>query len=260
MELYTHFSGSQLTTKSAKERQRAARKTNAEFSESGSEEDEVEEEDTWSSSSSETEELLQQPGSGDESRLGTPPIAPLLQSSPVRPIPMPRISSGVPSDELSADLRALIAPLSDFGKLKTKHPFLRRCVKKGFVLRCQREGLDVNRNDTPAEAQRRYFVVYRRAEDELDDHCVELTSWICPLCSLHGVFPSFDILRRHVQLDHYEVKETSQNQVGVSIIIEILLRFLLTLQQWCQLDLQIPSAELWNARRWKYFHFYCLRC
>jgi hypothetical protein len=78
-------------------------------------------------------------------------------------------------------------------------PFKVKNVRRGFLLRCVELGISI--------AQQPYTsvsVTYEVARTG-KTYTAALADWLCPLCSLHGVFPSKLPLEQHLALDHRNV-------------------------------------------------------
>lgn len=90
-------------------------------------------------------------------------------------------------------------------------PFLRRNLRHGFRKRCQQ--LDVPTEPT-SEQDTKLRVRYEYRSQVVK---VRLHDWACPLCELHGLFPTREMLACHLNWDHQMAPtEWTQNRSGVS--------------------------------------------
>ena len=89
-------------------------------------------------------------------------------------------------------------------------PFLRRCVRRGFLLTCRRRSVplsDGRRDDTEAETVYEY-VIQNGVEYQARR---VVRGYECPLCDLHGSFASKAVYEKHLLWDHPQVKfETTE--------------------------------------------------
>ena len=102
--------------------------------------------------------------------------------------------------------------LSEFRMLQHRRvPFLRRNVRRGFFIRCEKFGRDV----TPAPCLDGHIAVdYKyyhwsgphRETGPYQIYHGSMLDWSCPLCNMHLPFPNRDILSFHLGNDHKPVR------------------------------------------------------
>ena len=134
-------------------------------------------------------------------------------------------SSDSDSDEAYSDLIEAFAPLTILTHLhRRRHgsnprslPFLTRNLRVGFLAACEKDNVPISPLSTPKHPVRvilRYNLQdtdsdtseYSDAEDEWrEHHGGTLTSWICPLCDLHGAMNTREMVDYHLLHDHDEV-------------------------------------------------------
>lgn len=90
---------------------------------------------------------------------------------------------------------------------KTKRlPFLVRNLRKGFLGRCIQNKIKTR---AKLEPNLQIAVIYRLLNSGSDGYLAEyharIEEWLCPLCELHGRFPTREMLQKHLWQDHPEV-------------------------------------------------------
>ncbi|KAI4521470.1 hypothetical protein K525DRAFT_201143 [Schizophyllum commune Loenen D] len=84
-------------------------------------------------------------------------------------------------------------------------PFLRRCVRRGFLLTCKKRGVALSDGKpTNTESETVYEYVIQNGVEYQARRLVR--GYECPLCDLHGNFPSKVVYEKHLQWDHVGVK------------------------------------------------------
>ncbi|KAG1868455.1 hypothetical protein F4604DRAFT_1775623 [Suillus subluteus] len=115
----------------------------------------------------------------------------------------------IPSDTLIEALENISLTTIRLAKLH-RLPFKLRNLRKGFLIRCKSLGIDPSRSIPPSKPVTViYNCVAQIAEDRYPERQVTrttMTHWKCPLCELHGVFPTQQILSAHLRWDHVEVR------------------------------------------------------
>lgn len=86
-------------------------------------------------------------------------------------------------------------------------PFLVRNVRQCFIAHCRSEGIAVSPPTVP-EPVLKVTYRFRNENGEWEEYDGSTTSWRCPLCDLHGVFNTRDMMEYHVRADHDEVQST----------------------------------------------------
>ena len=114
--------------------------------------------------------------------------------------------------------------LSEYRMLQHRRPpFLRRNVRRGFFIKCERSGRDV----TPAPCLDGHIAVdfkyYLRSGPQRETGPYQIyhgsmLDWSCPLCNMHRPFPNRGILSFHLGNDHKPVtfNWTDNGQQSVS--------------------------------------------
>lgn len=114
----------------------------------------------------------------------------------------------IPSDTLIEALENISLTTIRLAKLH-RLPFRLRNLRKGFLIRCESLGIDPSRSIPPSRPVTViYHCVAQVAEDRYPERQVTRTTmshWRCPLCDLHGVFPTQQILSAHLRWDHVGV-------------------------------------------------------
>ncbi|KAF9493046.1 hypothetical protein BDN71DRAFT_1153779 [Pleurotus eryngii] len=82
-------------------------------------------------------------------------------------------------------------------------PFLRRNFRRGFLLRCRKEGRHTD-TDPKGNDEFSLEVIYRLDEGHLQ-YTVKGLGLFCPLCNLFGRFPTRETLAAHLEWDHTAV-------------------------------------------------------
>lgn len=161
------------------------------------------------------------PGSGDEEeqeheappisrsrRSYSPPAVEILDAPRIsaHPLQLPPLLTPspelTPSDDLVAALETLA--LSSIRMQSTKQlPFLLRNLRRGFQARCR----VLNIPTTNTHEAFTVHVLYKYVAINSTKHLYETkaTDWLCPLCELHGSFPTRQMLASHLDWDHQEV-------------------------------------------------------
>ncbi|KAG6850025.1 hypothetical protein H0H93_002229 [Arthromyces matolae] len=234
------------------------------FEPSSSDEDEDVDVPTASSDEKEVDELDSTESEEETEPAGLLESVPDVQraSSPVEIEILPAPPRPQTLLTLSEGMRKAIdaLALSSIRMQKTKRlPFLRRNVKRGFLWRCNQ--LNVSTNSVPGETVRvRVQFAYQSEEVK-----ARLHSWTCPLCELHGDFPTQDTLSSHLSWDHETTSATwFRNQSGVSGAQIFLLKVPdQRLHQIWNLRLDIPDPlndeesdahEPWIPNEWRRSH------
>ncbi|KAI5889508.1 uncharacterized protein SCHCODRAFT_02670493 [Schizophyllum commune H4-8] len=124
-----------------------------------------------------------------------------------------------PSEKLLEALRRLSLTVQRQGP--SKLPFLRRCVRRGFLLTCKKRGValsDGQRTDTDSETVYEYVI-----QNGVEYQARRLVrGYECPLCDLHGNFPSKAVYEKHLQWDHAGVKvETTETGGKRKVVIDV---------------------------------------
>ncbi|KAL1696391.1 hypothetical protein GGG16DRAFT_121190 [Schizophyllum commune] len=100
-------------------------------------------------------------------------------------------------------------------------PFLRRCVRRGFLLTCQRRSVplsDGRRDDTESETVYEY-VIQNGVEYQARR---VVRGYECPLCDLHGSFASKAVYEKHLLWDHPQVKfETTETDGKRKVVVDL---------------------------------------
>jgi len=78
-------------------------------------------------------------------------------------------------------------------------PFLLRNVRQGFLSRCRVLGVPIYSDNRQLSLCVRYDYVAGIT------YKTDIEEWLCPLCELHGVFRTREMLACHLQWDHAEV-------------------------------------------------------
>jgi hypothetical protein len=121
---------------------------------------------------------------------------------------MEEVPSEIPSDTLIEALENISLTTIRLAKLH-RLPFKLRNLRKGFLIRCKFLGIDPSRNIPPSKPVTvMYNCVAQIAEGRYSERQVTrttMTDWRCPLCDLHGAFPTQQILYAHLQWDHIGV-------------------------------------------------------
>ncbi|KAG2137395.1 uncharacterized protein EDB93DRAFT_1167305 [Suillus bovinus] len=111
----------------------------------------------------------------------------------------------IPSDALIEALENISLTTIRLVQLR-RLPFMLRHLRKGFLSRCKSLGIDPSHSIPPSKP---VTVVYKCVAQIAEDRYPKrhqtrttMTDWRCPLCGLHGIFPSQTILNAHLQWDH----------------------------------------------------------
>ncbi|KAG1795333.1 uncharacterized protein HD556DRAFT_1442179 [Suillus plorans] len=114
----------------------------------------------------------------------------------------------IPSDTLIEALENISLTTIRLAKLR-RLPFMLRNLRKGFLSRCKSLGIDPSPSIPPSKP---VTVIYKCLAQIAEDRSLKrqetrttMTDWKCPLCELHGVFPTQEILHAHLQRDHLGV-------------------------------------------------------
>lgn len=119
-----------------------------------------------------------------------------------------------------SDLLAAFEPLSITTRLRLHKslPFLMRNLRKGFLVKCATIGIPTAPKDAPSPSMQ---IIYRYLihddsdhplEDDWEEIAGESTEWVCPICDLHGVMATREMVEYHLQNDHDEVQATWTQQ------------------------------------------------
>ncbi|TFK28537.1 hypothetical protein FA15DRAFT_42618 [Coprinopsis marcescibilis] len=127
-----------------------------------------------------------------------------LYSPPKITIPLPQIvvKPEGPSPPLLKAIECISLISTELHRTN-QLPFLVRNVRRGFLLRCRDSGVSVK---AKGKGRSSGFRAKYRLDKRDDSFAAMVEGWRCPLCSLHGVFPSKTVLERHLQWDHVEVR------------------------------------------------------
>lgn len=126
-----------------------------------------------------------------------------LDPAPPITIQLPQIT---PQKAQSAPPSALVQEALEHISLATNRmqetqqlPFRLRNLRKGFLLRCKNLGIP-----TDPKENRRDVIVRLRYDipGVAGAYETAMIGWRCPICSLHGCFPSRKVLRYHLEWDH----------------------------------------------------------
>ena len=122
---------------------------------------------------------------------GTPTAAPSTISNEDTP----------PSEELVHALEALSLhslQMQRAGRL----PFLVRSLRRGFEHRCRLAGVPIRKSYIPNSVN----AIYKCNVDPATHvYQTRIAAWRCPLCELHGLFNTREMLAKHIEWDHSEV-------------------------------------------------------
>lgn len=144
-------------------------------------------------------------------RSHTPPEITYLASPPKL---IKNLDASAPSDELIAAIEAMSLTSIHMRKAK-RLPFLRRNLRQGFYQRCQSLGIPCSAQP-PVPVNVRYE--HRTTPDIIDNFFVtRMETFVCPLCELHGMFNTREMLASHLTWDHSEVK-VRWDQLGVAAV------------------------------------------
>ncbi|KAF8804635.1 hypothetical protein BYT27DRAFT_7107484 [Phlegmacium glaucopus] len=141
-------------------------------------------------------------------RAPTPPEIMLLDRPPRITIPLPQIDpdlvntpaaqSTKPPDELISALESLT--LSTIRMQKTHQlPFLLRNVREGFLSRCRVLSVPIYSDNRQLSIRVQYNYLAGLT------YKADISKWLCPLCELHGIFRTREMLDCHLRWDHAEV-------------------------------------------------------
>jgi hypothetical protein len=157
------------------------------------------------------------------SRSGSPSTSDTGEDGMIGPSPSPgptdvEDDDEEPSEEIIAAIETL--SLSSLRLQATKRlPFLMRTLRRGFEDRCRLAGVRTARRGPPRGITK---VVFRRGE--WHEYVGKMSAWKCPVCELHGEFANREMLGRHLDWDHEEVR------VGWEEVDEVRKPFLLGYQ------------------------------
>ncbi|RDB30322.1 hypothetical protein Hypma_007240 [Hypsizygus marmoreus] len=134
-----------------------------------------------------------------------------------------------PSEELINAIETL--SLSSVRMQKTKQlPFLLRNLRTGFESRCR--SLDIP-TESISEELVPVTVRYIYSSDDDNQHVFETQTqhWICPLCELHGVFQTREMLASHLSWDHDEVDVHWEHMQDRAWLLEVMIRDTLPVEE-----------------------------
>jgi hypothetical protein len=83
-------------------------------------------------------------------------------------------------------------------------PFLLRNLRRGFKKVCNRLGIPTT--STVPFPPNGVKVLLGYSKEERIFTVMMTRSWLCPLCELHGIFETPDMLKKHLQWDHSSVR------------------------------------------------------
>lgn len=129
-----------------------------------------------------------------------------------------------PSNDLVTSLEALT--LSPLRMQQTRQlPFLLRNLRRGFKIRCHQVGVATTPTlefDNSVEVGLTFRLLKSSGDVEYsDEYNTHTTPWNCPLCDLHGRFNTQDMLQRHLDWDHSEIKTVWNYEHEVSLMVAI---------------------------------------
>lgn len=124
--------------------------------------------------------------------------------------PAPQSRSIEPSDELITALESLALPTIRMQKTH-QLPFLLRNVREGFLSRCRALGVPIYSHDRQLSLCVRYDYVAGPT------YITDISNWLCPLCELHGIFRTREMLDCHLQWDHAEVYSEWERMVVTEV-------------------------------------------
>ncbi|KAG2063903.1 hypothetical protein BDR04DRAFT_1110967 [Suillus decipiens] len=110
----------------------------------------------------------------------------------------------IPSDTLIEALENVSLTTIRLAKLH-RLPFILRNLRKGFLIRCESLGIDTSHTIPPSKPVTVIYNVSQITEHRYpgrQETRTTMADWRCPLCELHGVFPTQQILYAHLRWDH----------------------------------------------------------